>query len=342
MSDDRLRFAVVGLGAISPAHLAGLTGATDAARLVAVCDTDVAKADQVAAEWGVRPLYALDAVLADPDIDALDMALPHDQHFAAASRALSAGRHVLMEKPLAPTADECRELGALAEAHGVTLGVAENTPFVDGYIAARRMVEDGVLGAPRLLRTLISGSSFRKFSNTGHWKTTAAHGIGGTIFDAAPHSIFLLRWLFGDIAHVHAVTNRLIASSEVEDHALVTGQLACGAVFSTEYTFTAEVPWSERLEIYGSEASLFVDQLNDPPMTLFRGPGQLRGEPVAAVAFDSAGWKHRSIANGAAAFARAVRDRRPPPVDAAEAGRIMHVVERAYQSVREGGTRVAV
>jgi predicted dehydrogenase len=209
--EGRLRFAVVGIGAISGAHLAGLAGSASA-EVAAVCEIDPDRAARAAVETGAQSFDPVDAVLADPEIAAVDLELPHDQHLEMASRALRAGKHVLLEKPLAPSERECLAIDALAKANAVIIGVAENTPFIDAYVAASRLVRDRALGAPRLIRTLISGSSFLKFSNTGHWKTKVAHCIGGGIYDAGPHSFFLLRWLFGDSSHVQAVANRLIES----------------------------------------------------------------------------------------------------------------------------------
>jgi predicted dehydrogenase len=339
--DGAVGFAIVGLGRISAAHVQGLLAARQFARLVAVCDADPARAERVAKETGARVHASLDDVLADPDVEAVDLPLPHYLHDSAARQALAAGRHVLLEKPMAPTARECAELTAQAAAAGLAISVAENTRFVGAYLEAERLIQSGSLGEPRLVRTLIYGSSV-VLRDRQSWKSRAATAIGGAIFDAAPHSIYLLKWLFGEIDHVRAFMNTLAPESEVEDHGVVAGRLRSGAIFTTEYMFTAEVPWGERLEVYGSEGTLVMDQLCNPPMRRFRGPADLAGEPVGQVAFDPAGWKRTSIAAGVAAFAAAVARGTPPPVDPKDGCYVMHVIEHAYQSVRAGGISVAV
>jgi predicted dehydrogenase len=124
---------LVGLGQISRAHRVGYSRASDRAAIVAVCDQDAELAVALAAELGARAYTSIDALLEDDAVSMVDLTLPHDAHFAAATAALAAGRHVLVEKPLAPTSEECRSLIEQARAGGLTLGVAENTRFVTAY-----------------------------------------------------------------------------------------------------------------------------------------------------------------------------------------------------------------
>jgi predicted dehydrogenase len=254
MRDHRIGFGLAGLGRISRAHRRGFRQAAADARLVAVCDVDRLLANHTGDELGVRAYADLDEMLEASEVEAVNLALPHNLH----SPALEAGKHVLIEKPMAPTAAECSDLIALARAKGLSLGIAENTRFVGAYIEAERILRQGKLGTPRLVRTFIYGSSIVRLGHPPSWKSRASGTIGGTIFDAGPHSFYLLAWLFGDFAQLQATMNRIVGISEVEDHGLVTGRMANGMIFSMEYNFTAEVPWGERLEIYGSEGTLIV------------------------------------------------------------------------------------
>jgi predicted dehydrogenase len=336
----RLGVGIAGLGLISRAHLAGYARAGERARVVAVCDRDGARARAVAAELGARAYTSLDGLLADRDVEAVDLTLPHDVHFPAASAALAAGRHVLVEKPLALTSGECRSLIDQASAASLTLAVAENTRFVVAYRAVEQLVRAGAIGEPRLARTLISGSEVRRLRDTTLWKGKRAGSGGGAIFDAGPHSFYLLRWLLGELATVRAYHHRLIAESEVDDHAVVAGRMASGALYGTEYTFTAEIPWGERLELYGSEGSVIVDQLAKMPAVHFAGGEDVEGTPLAGVAYNPGGWKIDSIAAGVAEFVDAVRDGRPPLVTGEDGLHGVVVAERAYESAAAGGVEL--
>jgi predicted dehydrogenase len=339
-SNGRLGIGLVGLGIISRAHRLGYERAADRAAVVAVCDRDAALAASVAAELGARAYTELDDLLADPEVAAVDLTLPHHVHYSAASAALAAGKHVLVEKPMALTSAECSALIEQARSAGLALGVAENTPFVAAYQAVEKLVRSGAIGEPRLARTLISGSEVERLRDTSLWKGRRAGSGGGAIFDAGPHSFYLLRWLLGELRTVRGFHHRLIAESEVDDHAVVAGSTRAGALFTTEYTFTAEIPWGERLELYGSEGSVIIDQLSRTPALHFAGGGDSEGTPLAGVAYNPAGWKLDSIAAGVGDFVDAVRDGRTPTVTGEDGLHGVLVSERAYESAAQGGVEL--
>jgi predicted dehydrogenase len=342
VTNGRIGFGVIGLGLISKAHVQGLLDAAEHARIVAVCDIRADVAHAVAQQVGARAYSDYRELLADPEVAAIDAPLPHNLHVEVAGQALRAGRHVLLEKPMAPTSGECAALIELARSRSVSLSVAENTPFVGAYLAVRDLIDSGAIGQPRLIRTLIYGSEIDRLNDTSSWKGRKDGTIGGAIFDAGPHSFHLLKWLFGDIASVQAIANKIVAASQVEDNAIVAGRMASGALFTTEYTFTAEIPWGERLEIYGASGSVIVDQLLDPPAVHYRGKTDMTGRKLDGVNYDPNGWKIRSIAAGVAAFARSVAEGKPAPVDPHDGLYAIKVAESAYQSVAQGGRSVAV
>jgi predicted dehydrogenase len=332
---------LIGLGIISGAHAEGYASSPDA-ELVAVCDSDPDVLEARAKELGATGYARYEDMLADPRVDIVDVCLPHTLHYRVVRACLEAGKHVLVEKPLALTSKDCLELIDLAESAGVRLSVAENTRFVTAYIAAERLISAGELGEARLVRTLISGSEVKRLSDTSLWKGrvdgSGGGSGGGAIIDAGPHSFYLLKWLFGEVASIRGFEDQLVPQAQVEDNAVVAGTLVSGALFRCEFTFTAEIPWGERLEVYGSKASLIVDQLFDPPAVLFRGGTDYAGEPLSDVPYDPRGWKRVAIAAGARDFAEAVAAGRLPTVDPRDGLYGVLLSERAYESAAAGGT----
>jgi len=334
-ADGRLRVALIGLGGIHEGHVRGYLQAQDLCTIAAVCDLDGALAARRAQELGgVAPHQDYLEVLRAEDIDMVDVLLPHNLHHQVVRDSLEHGKHTLVEKPMAASAAAARELIDLARARGLHFTVAENTRFVTAYLEAARIIASGAIGAPHLVRTLICGSEIERLSRTELWKGRRDGSVGGAILDAGPHSFYLIEWLLEPIAALWASTAKLVDASEVEDYAVVCGRLAGGCCFTCEFTFTATIPWSERLELYGSEGSLIVDQLCDPPAVLFRGK-DADAEPVAGVPYAPHEWKRRSIADGVADFVRAVHDGRPPTVDPESGFRTMTLVERAYSTVAQ-------
>ena len=342
MKKKPIGVGLIGLGLISRAHIMGYRDAKGEASIIAVCDSNMSVAEAAAKNLGARAYSEYKALLRDPEIDLVDVTLPHNLHYEVAKAAIEAHKHVVVEKPMAVKSEQCRELINLSNAAKVAFTVAENTPFVLAYREVENLIRRQELGVPRLIRTLIYGSEVERLKDTSNWKGRASGSCGGVIIDAGPHSFYLLKWLFGEISSVQASSTKLIEESEVEDHAIVAGRMKNGAIFSTEYTFTAEIPWGERLEIYGSEGSLIVDQLSDPPVRRFLGKTDTSGQPVLQVPYDPTGWKLKSISRGVCDFVKAIRDNRAPTIAPWDGYYAVRIAEIAYQSITHSGVLLPV
>jgi predicted dehydrogenase len=332
MSDRTLNVGVIGLGTIHDGHVRGYQQASDVCRITAVCDIDVSLAERRASELNAAPYVDYHELLASDDLDVVDVILPHNLHFAVVRESLLHGKHTLVEKPMAVSSKEARQLLDLAEERGVSFTVAENTRFVTAYLRALEILRAGVIGTVRLVRTLICGSEVERLSRPESWKGRRDGSVGGAILDAGPHSFYLLEWLIEPVAELSATTAKLIETSEVEDYAIVSGRLENGSRFTSEFTFTAAIPWNERLEIYGTAGSVIVDQLNDPPAILFRGTGA-GPEVVSGVPYAPRAWKRHSVADGVEDFVRSVHSGRSPSVDPESGYRTLELVESAYSSM---------
>jgi predicted dehydrogenase len=336
-----LGIGVVGLGTISSAHLAGYEDSV-LARVVAVCDVREEVATRHGLELGARGYVDFRALLADEGVDLVDIVLPHHLHLPVALAAIEAGKHVIVEKPFGSSTAECAAMVVAARTAGVRLGVAENTPFVDAYRVAQKVLAGGRLGSIRLVRTFISGSEVPRLSDPTSWKGRLDGSVGGAILDAGVHSFYLLRWLFGPVDWLRADQARFIETSQVEDYGLVNGRLASGAAFSAEFSFTAERPWGERLEVFGSTGTLIVDHLQDPPVVLYRGTDDYTPSAFEEVPFAPRTWKRDSIAAGVRAFAESVASGSEAAVSVDDATYAVLVAEEAYRSAAAGGLMVDV
>src|SRR5947209_8248343 len=138
-----LSVAILGAGYIADWHCRALRGV----RLVAVCDRAAGRARALADRYCIpRTFTDLAAMLAEAKPDVIHVLLPPEHHFAAAEQVLRAGAHVLLEKPMALTGDECRRLGELAREQGKAIGVSHNFLFAPVYERLRADVLAGKLG----------------------------------------------------------------------------------------------------------------------------------------------------------------------------------------------------
>lgn len=335
-----VRMGLIGLGGIYRAHASGYRQHRDA-EVVAVCDSDIARARAEANEWGAMPFDDYRLLLKQAEIDAVDIMLPHSLHERVTLAALDAGKHVLVEKPIAPSIEATDRLLEAARRSERILAVAENTRFVIAYQTIEPLIRSTGLGEVQLVRTMICGNETERLSRPDLWKGRRDGTVGGAILDAGAHSFYLLRWLFGGIAHVMAHGERRVAASQVEDFGIVIGRLRCGADFVTEFSFTAEIPWNERLEIYGSKGSLIVDQLADPVVKHFRHGRDFEGEELS-VSYLPRTWKHDSIRTEIMDFVDALEHGRPTLVDLSHVRDAMEALALAYRSMEAGGIRIDV
>lgn len=330
----KLRVGLVGMGNIAFVHEAGYDEVADLAEIVAVCDVNAEAARSHAALHQARVYSDYRELVADPEIDIVDVTTPHRTHYPAARAALERGKHVLVEKPMAMSAAHAAELVALAQAGGVTFTVAENTRFVAAYIAAEQLLRTGALGTIRLVRTMIAGSEALRIRSRASWVGDPEEK--GVLHDSGVHTFYLMRWLFGGLRDVQAFASRVLPESQVEDDAIIIGHLANGANFVSSQSCIVEAPWTERLEIYGSQGSLIIDQLANPVARHYRGADDTDGIPLPGVEYDPLAWKYFSIVAEVKDFVQAVIERRPPAIDPQDGLYAIQVSDAVYASLEAG------
>ncbi len=331
MADQKIRVGIVGLGAISFAHEAGYAELPDECEIAAMCDVNQEEVDNRIGMYSAKGYTRYQDLVADPDVDMVDVIVPHPLHYEVALAALQHGKHVLVEKPIAVNSSQGKEMVEAARKAGVRFSVAENTRFVTAYLAAEKILKDGLLGDIWTVRTQIAGSEVGRIKDPNLWHGKAPYG--GVILDSAVHNLYLFKWLFGGVKDVRGFASKVVPEGEMEDNGLILGHLCNGAEFQLYTTCTAEIPWMERLEVYGSKGGMVIDQLANPVLRYYFGSGDIDGMIAEDVPFDPLGWKFMSMVAEIKDFVSAVRDDRPPQVDPADALYAVQVVEAIDRSI---------
>jgi myo-inositol 2-dehydrogenase/D-chiro-inositol 1-dehydrogenase len=205
---------IVGAGNIASLNVAGYL-ADPRCRVLAVCDPKDGRAGKAAQAWGVPKAYtSLDEMLADPDIDAVEVLTPTNLHHEHVTAALAAGKHVSCQKPLANSVTEARAMAAAAEAAGRILRVSECFRHYPPLEMAKRLIDEGAIGKPTHLRmrTVVgqTESPFQHGLDAGGyvWRLTS-DSPGGHLFDDMIHKYAMALWLLGlDIVSVQAAVRR--------------------------------------------------------------------------------------------------------------------------------------
>ena len=342
MPAHKLSVGIIGAGLIAPYHAAGFQEVPDLAQVLAVCDIDREQAETLAALFDARVYTDYQQLIADPDVDMVDILLPHHLHYPAAMAVIQAQKHLLLEKPVSVSYKEALEIYEAANNAGIRFGVAENTRYIKAYVEAEKVIRAGKLGDITLVRTFLPANERIRLSSADFWGKKLAYG-GGALIDSGPHTFYLLKWLFGEVKELRAFTSQIYkVESEVEDNADVRGRLANGADFLCSFTFTAEIPHSERLEVYGTRGALIIDQLADPPAKFYAEPTDLDGTPLEGVEYDPMGWHFFSIVDEVKDFVRTLAENASPTVDPLDCCYALRVIEKAYESARNDGQLVQV
>lgn len=208
------RIGIVGAGNIASLNVAGYLE-DPRCDVVAVCDPREGRAESAAAAWGVATAYTdLDAMLADPGIDAVEILTPTNLHHDHVLAALAAGKHVSCQKPLANSVTEGRAMVAAADKAGLILRVSECFRHYPPLELAKNLIAGGAIGKPTYLRSrTVVGQTESAFQAgldvDGYvWRLTDA-SPGGHLFDDMIHKYAVALWLLDmDIVSVQAAVRR--------------------------------------------------------------------------------------------------------------------------------------
>jgi phthalate 4,5-cis-dihydrodiol dehydrogenase len=300
---------------------------TAGVEVAAVCTDDIGLAKSFAANYGGTPYADWRAFLSDPRVDAVVIATPHHLHAEMAIAAARAGKHVLVEKPMARNVSECDTMIAAARESGALLMVGHLLHFALPCIKANEILREGELGRP-----LAASSSLVKLwmePNRRGWHLTPETG-GGMLMTAGIHPLDALLWLMdGQVRAVSAAGGALFHDQTADDSLMLLIRFAdgrCGQVASVGYRDGAG---SYGIDLMCERGTLRVDFTNG--ISIERGD---RWAPVANTSEPE--WMQRAVEREWTAMVAAIRDGAALPVDGAYGRSVIACIEAALTSAREG------
>lgn len=269
----KLGVAVVGVGTLGKRHAENLRCRISDAELVAVVDSDPARATQVTEELEIERGYGgLAPVLDRKDVHAVVIAAPSKFHAEDIEAAARAGKHVFCEKPVALTLDDAdRALAAVAQAK-VQLQLGFMRRYDPGYAAAKRRIDAGEIGDPVIFKSV---GRDRQPPPPSFF----AGGVNGTLFsDAAIHDFDLARWMMKDeVAEVQALGG-LLSCPELKqfddiDATLVNLRFARGGIGNIEAFRKSNYGYDIRTEVLGTRGAVQIGYLRETPMVVLTESG---------------------------------------------------------------------
>jgi predicted dehydrogenase len=234
-----IRFGLLGCGRIAKRHSDLLGGNhIEGAGLVAVCDSARARADAIASKFGVPAHHDMDEFLGRKDIDAVSVLTPsglHPRHVIACAKA---GKHVVVEKPMALRLQDADDMIRACDEAGVKLFIVKQNRFNVPVVKAREALEAGRFGKLILGTVRVRWCRDQAYYDQDSWRGTWAYD-GGVLTNQASHHVDMLEWFFGDVVSVHARAITALARIETEDTAVATLKFKNGALGIIEATTAA-------------------------------------------------------------------------------------------------------
>ncbi|HVC33356.1 MAG TPA: Gfo/Idh/MocA family oxidoreductase [Chloroflexota bacterium] len=329
-----LRVVVVGCGAIARAHVPAILAADDV-DLVGLFDQDQARAREMASQHGNPRVYgSWREVLDDPGVECVDLLLPHNAHYQVALEAANAGKHLVVEKPIATSLSEVDDMIAAAQRNGVVLMTCHTVLFEPGAQKVEEVVRSGAIGDIYLAQTI--GLEGPSTVSVRPWLANSRGG--GVLMAQAIHQVYFLQHIMGPVASVSAVIGkRKIVPMTTDDTCLALLAFTSGAVAEITSTFGQHVgPFSRGTYFYGSEG--FVSY--QPHNTALRPNHKL--EVVSEKTYGDrdphdVGYEEESqFKRMWQAFGKAMAAGQPPPVTGGDGRAAIEVVLAAYKSAEEG------
>jgi UDP-N-acetyl-2-amino-2-deoxyglucuronate dehydrogenase len=231
-----LKFGLLGCGRIAKRHSELLGNRLIAgAELVAACDVQADRADAMAQRFGVKAYHDPAAMLASPDIDVVCILTPSGMHAEHAVSAARAGKHVVVEKPMALRLQDADAMIRACDEAGVKLFVVKQNRFNVPVVKAREALDQGRFGKLVLGTVRVRWCRDQNYYNQDAWRGTWAQD-GGVLSNQASHHVDLLEWFMGDVESVHARAMTALVDIEAEDTAIATLKFTNGALGVIEAT----------------------------------------------------------------------------------------------------------
>ncbi len=335
-----LNFGLIGCGEIAVQTSQAILG-SQVARVVHCMDMRQDLASELAAKHSARHTTKVEDLLADKDMQAVVLSVPHWLHAPLAVQAAQAGKHVLCEKPLACTLAQADGMVAAAKAAGVQLGVLMPQRLAFPWTRARELIAAGAIG--RLFNAKIhfmanKPATYWHGGFTGRakddWRLSMDKAGGGVTVMNLVHDIdSMFSVLDLRPKRIYAEYATLATPAEVEDFISVVMALEDGAIFSMDASSAAIGGESHGDRIYGSKGQLAIGwdnlrvYLTEPHSGIEAGKWIEFKQPV-----DWVNTRQAAVDN----FARAILEGRAVPVDGAQGRRVLEIVRGAYLSMQRG------
>ena len=265
---DMLKIGVIGCGKIAQVRHIPEYAANVDVQLAAFYNPTMSRAEDMVKKYGGKAYASAEELLADPEIDAVSVCVANYAHAELAIAALKAGKHVLCEKPMATTPEDCEAMIAAAKESGKRLMIAQNQRLNKAHVVAKQLIEEGLIGKILTFRTTFGHGGPETWSITpgkGTWFFDRKRAAMGAMADLGIHKTDLIRYLFGeDVIRTTARLTTLDKRGEddelisVDDNAICIYEMAGGAIGTMTVSWTYYGAEDNSTILYGTKGIMRI------------------------------------------------------------------------------------
>src|SRR5512136_2157745 len=209
----KIRVGLVGLGFSGSLHADAYFAIKDKAELVAVCDIDKEKADMMACCYNAKAYTDFEKMLENENLDAIDLCVPHHLHSKLVIAAAEAGKHVMVEKPMATTVEEAEKMIEATKKASVKFMVAEDQVHLPAHKLAKELIDKDAIGKIFMVRVVSAVYDIPE--DDKGWKLDPRNK--GVLLDMAAHYFMVLYWMIGKIEKVCAIAESVVVEKGESD-----------------------------------------------------------------------------------------------------------------------------
>lgn len=338
---ERTKVAILGAGFITGIHMESYHRFVPQAEVVAVYARDIEKAKAFAEKYHIPQWYDdLDKIINDSGCEVVDICLPNFLHVKAALKAAAAGKHIIIEKPLAITLEEADAMIKACKQAGVKLMYAEELCFAPKYERVRHMVKEGAIGDIYMLK-----QSEKHSGPHSDWFYDINLAGGGVLMDMGCHAIAWFRWMLNNakVTSVYASMSTVLHKrrTKAEDNSVLIIEFENGVTAVAENSWAKHGGMDDRSEVHGTGGVVYAD--------LFMGNAAIayskNGYGYAMEKADTTlGWSfpvfeevfNQGYPHELQHFIDCVQQNKQPVVTGEDGRAVLEIIYAAYASAAEG------
>ncbi len=274
---DSVRWGIIGVGNVTEVKSGPAFYKTENSELVAVMRRDAEKAADYAKRHNVGKWYSkASELINDTEVDAVYIATPPDSHASYAIEVMRAGKPVYVEKPMARTFAECKEMLKISEETGMPLFVAYYRRTLTAFLKVKDLIDSGTIGKPLMVNVkLYKPSGERgKTPEQMSWHVFPEIGGAGHFYDLASHTFVYLDFVFGPVTDVKGTAANLAGLYPAEDTVTATWKHESGVVGSGSWCFVVDkYEFKDEIEIIGDEGRIIIPSFTHGKVSVFTKDG---------------------------------------------------------------------